>query len=129
MTAPSEMPQPHDSGEAAFEEAPKRSLQGIAAKVVTAVALAFSAYQLDIAGFAPLSSLSTRSIHVGFLLALAFLIYPAGKKSDKHRIAPYDAVLAAVGFGLSLYHSSSRSSSSSAPATRARWTWWSGRSS
>src|SRR5947199_20412 len=54
----------------AFDETGvKRELTGLAAKVVAFVALAFSAYQLVIAGFSPLSSLPTRSIHVGFLLA------------------------------------------------------------
>ncbi|HSC98493.1 MAG TPA: hypothetical protein VLI21_06305, partial [Casimicrobiaceae bacterium] len=60
--------------EPAFDETGvKRELGGAAAKVVAAVALAFSVYQLIIAAFAPLSSLPTRSIHVGFLLALTFL--------------------------------------------------------
>ncbi len=70
----------------------------------TGVALAFSTYQLVIAGFAPLSSLPTRSLHVGFLLALAFLIHPIGRHADRHRIAAYDALLAAVGFTLAFYH-------------------------
>src|SRR5438445_260745 len=45
----------------------KRELTGYAAKLVAFVALAFSTYQLIIAGFSPLSSLSTRSIHGTFL--------------------------------------------------------------
>jgi len=53
-------------GAVAFDETGvKRDLGGAAAKVVAAVALAFSVYQLIIAAFAPLSSLPTRSIHVG----------------------------------------------------------------
>src|SRR3954454_10623896 len=94
-----------DVAEAAFDETGvKRELTGAAAKVVAYVALAFSTYQLVIAGFSPLSSLPTRSIHVGFLLALSFLIYPISKSADRQRIAYYDAVLAAVGFALALYH-------------------------
>src|SRR5438874_2829808 len=82
----------------------KRELTGYAAKVVAFVALAFSAYQLVIAGFSPLSSLPTRSIHVGFLLALSFLIHPIAKFVDRRRIAYYDAAIAAIAFTLALYH-------------------------
>jgi len=93
---------PHDS---AFDETGvKRDLGPIAAKVVAGVALAFSSYQLVIAAFAPLSSLPTRSIHVGFLLALAFLIYPIAARADRKRIALHDAVLAIAAFALALYH-------------------------
>jgi TRAP transporter 4TM/12TM fusion protein len=82
----------------------KRELTGLAAKVLAAVALAFSTYQLIIAAFAPLSSLPTRSIHVGFLMALAFLIHPVSRAADRRRIAWYDALLAAGAFALALYH-------------------------
>jgi TRAP transporter 4TM/12TM fusion protein len=91
--------------EAAFDETGvKRVLAGWAALTVAAVAIAFSVYQLVVAAYAPLSSLPTRSIHVGFLLALAFLIHPVAGWADRHRIAWYDLLLALVGFGLGLYH-------------------------
>ena len=91
--------------EAAFDETGvKRVLTGWAAMAVAAVAFAFSAYQLVVAAYAPLSSLPTRSIHVGFLLALAFLIHPVAGWADRHRIAWYDVVLAVTAFGIGLYH-------------------------
>src|SRR3954471_24629853 len=91
--------------EAAFDETGvKRELTGWPARLIAAVALAFSAYQLVIAAYAPLSSLPTRSIHVGFLLTLAFLIHPVAGWADRKRIAWYDAGLAALGFALALYH-------------------------
>jgi len=103
--APEVKPVHVQAAEAAFEEhGIKRDLRGLAAKAVMAVALAFSTYQLVIAAFSPLSSLPTRSIHVGFVLALAFLIHPIARSADRRRIAVYDAALAAVAFGLSLYH-------------------------
>src|SRR5512140_1687149 len=98
------VPSPHPDEVAFDETGVKRELHGAAAKVVATVALAFSSYQLIIAAFAPLSSLPTRSIHVGFLLALSFLIHPVSARAQRHRIAPYDLLLAAVGFGISLYH-------------------------
>src|SRR5689334_23617437 len=89
----------------AFDETGvKRELSGLAAHVVAFIALAFSAYQLTIAAYAPLSSLPTRSIHVGFLLALAFLIHPIARRANRTRIAWYDAALAALAFTLALYH-------------------------
>jgi len=89
----------------AFDETGvKRELTGYAAKLIALVALAFSTYQLVIAGFSPLSSLPTRSIHVGFLLALSFLIYPIAKSADRRRIPFYDAALAVIAFTLALYH-------------------------
>src|SRR6185437_7084135 len=89
----------------AFDETGvKRELTGPAAKLVAGVALAFSVYQLIIAAFAPLSSLPTRSIHVGFLLALAFLIYPISRHANRRRIALHDALIALVAFALALYH-------------------------
>src|SRR5690242_17450946 len=91
--------------EAAFDETGvKRVLSGWAARAVATIALCFSAYQLVIAAYAPLSSLPTRSIHVGFLLALAFLIHPIAGWADRRRIAWYDALTAAVAFALALYH-------------------------
>src|SRR5512141_2081893 len=106
MARTPEVPQVHaQAAEAAFDEfGVRRELTGRAAKLVAAVALAFSGYQLVIAGFAPLSSLPTRSIHVGFVLALAFLMHPISRRASRHRIAVYDAILAALAFALALYH-------------------------
>ena len=69
-----------------------------------AVAIAFSIYQLDVAAFSPLSSQVTRSLHVGFLLLLTYLLYPATKKGDLQRIAWWDVLLGAGAFALGFYH-------------------------
>src|SRR4051812_32363923 len=82
----------------------KRELVGGPAMLVAGAALAFSTYQLFIAAFSPLSSLVTRSLHVGFLLLLTFLIYPIGKNAARNRIVWYDLGLAALGFALACYH-------------------------
>jgi TRAP transporter 4TM/12TM fusion protein len=103
MTSPQATAAPAD--EPAFDDTGvKRVLAGKAAKVVAAVALAFSTYQLVLAAFSPLSSLPARSIHVGFLIALAVLIHPIARWADRTRIAWYDAAIAIVAFGLALYH-------------------------
>ncbi len=96
---------PVQAAEVAFDETGvKRELAGTAWKVVAGVALAFSTYQLVIAAFSPLSSLVTRSLHVGFLLTLAYLVHPISARSDRRRIAWYDAAIAAAAFALALYH-------------------------
>ena len=100
---PKELPA-EQVAEAAFDETGvKRELKGLAWKVVAGGALCFSTYQLLIAAFSPLSSIVTRSLHVGFLLLLAFLIYPIGRRADRRRIAWYDALLAGLGFALAFY--------------------------
>ncbi len=106
MVARPEVPDANvQTSDATFDETGvKRDLAGTAARVVAGAALAFSTYQLVIAAFAPLSSQVTRSLHVGFLLLLAYLIYPVSRRSDRSHIAWYDASLAVLAFGLSLYH-------------------------
>ena len=105
MVAPETASTLHEASDAAFDETGvKRELSGTAWKIVAGTALAFSTYQLFIAAFSPLSSLVTRSLHVGFLLLLSFLIYPIGRSADRHKIAWYDAILAGLGFALAFYH-------------------------
>jgi TRAP transporter 4TM/12TM fusion protein len=101
---PEAAPDMHAASDAAFDETGvKRTLTGLAAKTVAGAALAFSTYQLLIAAFSPLSSLVTRSLHVGFLMLLAFLIYPVGRKAARDRIVWYDAAIALLAFALAFY--------------------------
>ena len=105
MAVPEAASHTHAASDAAFDETGvKRELIGFAAKTVAGVALAFSTYQLFIAAFSPLSSLVTRSLHVGFLMLLAFLIYPISRKAARNRIAWYDAAIAVLAFALAFYH-------------------------
>ena len=105
MTGPAVPEASAQAAEAAFDETGvKRELSGLAWKVVAGIALAFSTYQLIVAAFSPLSSLPTRSLHVGFLLVLSFLIYPIGKRADRQHIAWFDALLAALAATLAMYH-------------------------
>jgi TRAP transporter 4TM/12TM fusion protein len=85
------------------EHGTQRQLTGFALKILIAATLIFSVYQLYVAAFAPLSSIVMRSLHVGFLLMITFLLYPAWKHGKLNVIAWYDWLLAAVGFGLSFY--------------------------
>jgi len=95
-----------DQGQEEFSEhGVQRRLGGRSLAVLTSIALAFSAYQLTVAAFHPLSSLVTRSLHVGFLVCLTFLLYPAFRHGAKlSRVATGDWFLAAGAFVLSTYH-------------------------
>ena len=67
-------------------------------------ALTFSAFQLTIAAISPLSSQVTRSLHVAFLLLLAYLLYPAARRGHHHTIPWHDWLLALGAFALGFYH-------------------------
>ncbi|TMH35054.1 MAG: TRAP transporter permease [Betaproteobacteria bacterium] len=94
-----------DAGATEFQEhGLQRQLSGFALKFVGVAALLFSTYQLTVAAFAPLSSLITRSLHVGFLLMIVFVLYPAMRRGKQlTRVPLVDWVLAATGFALAFY--------------------------
>ena len=81
-----------------------RQLAGVNRLAMMAVALAFSAFQLTVAAFSPLSSQVTRSLHVAFLLLLAYLLYPPTRRSRHPTIPWYDWGLALGAFALGFYH-------------------------
>jgi len=85
------------------EHGAQRRLGGVALLVLTGIALAFSIYQLAMAAFHPLSSLVMRALHVGFLLALTFIIFPIARGGRLDRVAPIDWLLAGLGFALACY--------------------------
>ena len=89
----------HGAAEEFSEHGLTRPLSGFGLQAVVAIALCFSTYQLFVAAFHPFSSLVTRSLHVGFLLLLTFLIYPATKRGARHGgIAWWEWALAVTAF-------------------------------
>ena len=66
------------------------------------VAIAFSAYQLWMASFHPLSSQVIRAIHVGFVLLMVFALFPP--RWGERRFTALAWGLGLVGFVLSFYH-------------------------
>jgi TRAP transporter 4TM/12TM fusion protein len=88
-----------------FEEhGTQRKLTGWWLRAMMGAAIVFSVFQLVVAAFSPLSSQVTRSLHVGFLLLLTYLLYPATKKGDLTRVAWHDALFALGAFVLAFYH-------------------------
>jgi TRAP transporter 4TM/12TM fusion protein len=89
-------------------EARTRSLTGIVSWVVFLGLLSFSLFQLYTAIFGIFTAQIQRSIHLGFALALIFLLFPAVKshlreKKGKFQIAWYDGILAILGIVVGSY--------------------------
>ena len=73
------------------------------AKVVSALAIAFSVFQLYTAIFGVLDAQLQRAVHLGFGLALSYLLYPTLDSWPRHTIHPLDAVLAVLGAAAPAY--------------------------
>jgi len=67
------------------------------------IGVAFSAYQVYTAAYAPLSSIVMRSLHVGFLMLLTFVMLPGfGRRHDRGVV--FGTLLGVAGFALGFYH-------------------------
>ncbi|MDR7869778.1 MAG: TRAP transporter permease [Tissierellaceae bacterium] len=79
-----------------------RKVSGNIGKFISLIAILFSTFQFLTAGFGTLLSAKQRSLHVIFAFVLGFLLYPAGKKSDKTKPSILDyifSVLTVIVFG------------------------------
>ena len=74
-------------------ESRTRMFSGPWANIVSALALAFSLFQLAASTFWTLDAITLRAVHILFLLTLSFLLYPALRREQRQRRAPtlYDA--------------------------------------
>ncbi len=79
------------------KESDYRSYTGLIAKVVAAIAITFSCFQLYTAIFGVLDAMIQRSIHLSFGMALVFLLYPTSKKWPKNKLHPLDLALSVLG--------------------------------
>ena len=70
--------------------------KGLVGKFVSALAIAFSVFQLYTAIFGVLDAQLQRAVHLGFGLALIYLLYPT-RQSWKNKLHPVDFVLAVLG--------------------------------
>jgi TRAP transporter 4TM/12TM fusion protein len=82
-----------------------RDLGGAWKWVVFALAVAMSVFQLYTAGFGLLNAHVQRAIHLAFILALTFLLFPVRpkKKTRAAGVPFYDLALAVAGAGIGLY--------------------------
>ncbi|MBM4764278.1 TRAP transporter permease [Bacillus sp. B15-48] len=85
-------------------DAGSRKLKGIMGWVVFIGLLSFSLFQLYTAVFGVYTATIQRSIHLGFALALIFLLFPARKKYvRRNKVAWYDMILALLGIAVGSY--------------------------
>ena len=84
--------------------------QGYTAKVIGGLALLWSLFQLWIAsplpfilGFGVFNDTQARSIHLSFALLLAFLAYPAFRRSPRDHVPVTDIILGLIAASSSLY--------------------------
>lgn len=75
-------------------EARYRRLSGFPAAVVAAAAAGLSLFHLYTAGAGPLEALRQRSLHLTLIMILAFLLYPATRRSNRQAPALWDWLLA-----------------------------------
>ncbi|TWC32733.1 TRAP transporter 4TM/12TM fusion protein [Pseudomonas sp. SJZ079] len=87
-----------------------RTPAGVMAQVIAGLALLWSLFQLWIASplpfifnFAVLNNTETRAIHLAFALLLAFLAFPAFKKSPRDRVPLLDVALGLVAAASAAY--------------------------
>ncbi|MFK7161803.1 TRAP transporter permease [Marinospirillum sp. MEB164] len=87
-----------------------RQLEGLMAKTLAGIALAWSCFQLWIAsplpfllGFGTFNDTQSRAIHLTFALLLAFMAYPAFKTSPRQKVPYADLALALIAAATSAY--------------------------
>jgi TRAP transporter 4TM/12TM fusion protein len=86
-------------------ESNTRNVKGIFKVIVFAGLLAFSLFQLYTSIGTPFTAYIQRSIHLGFALALIFLLFPAIKKPGvkKDKVPFYDVILSLLAIAVGLY--------------------------
>ncbi|MBQ3854835.1 MAG: TRAP transporter permease [Anaerovibrio sp.] len=76
---------------------------GFMAKLVSAIAIVFSVFQLYTAIFGILDAQLQRAVHLGFALALSYLLYPTRKSWSRTKVHPLDVLLAILGAAAPAY--------------------------
>ena len=77
--------------------------KGFIAKIISALAITFSIFQLYTAIFGVLDAQLQRAVHLGFGLALVYLLYPMRESWSKRGLHPIDAILAILGAAAPAY--------------------------
>ncbi len=84
-------------------EARVRKLSGLAATILTGVAVLMSAFHLYMAGIGTMPTNKQRMLHLAFTMVIIFLSYPFKKSGDKKGPRILDFLLAAAGVAVNVY--------------------------
>lgn len=84
-------------------ESNTRFLSGWKGKLVFVILLSFSLFQVYTAIQGQYTAYIQRSVHLGFALALIFLLFPARRKSARTTVPWYDWILAVVSVAVGAY--------------------------
>ncbi len=79
-------------------------LGGFAGRAVFTIGIVFALFQIYTAAFSPISTIVLRSLHVGFLLLLTFLLFGWRHGGVRTRIPWHDWALGIGAFALAFYH-------------------------
>ena len=79
------------------DESSKRKVVGTIGLIISIIAIAMACFHLYTSFAGTLLAVKQRAVHLCFVMVLAFMIYPATKKSSKTKIPWYDYVLSALG--------------------------------
>ncbi|MCX7029450.1 MAG: TRAP transporter permease [Spirochaetes bacterium] len=78
------------------KESAHRELHGWQAAVIAVIAVTFSGFHIYTALFGVLDSHLQRAVHLGFVLTLVYLLYPASKRMRRDRVNPVDLLFVAA---------------------------------
>lgn len=73
------------------------------AMIISAAAIGLSVFEIWVNGFSFMPTLKVNAIHLAFLMAMCFLMFPAKKDGHKHGVPPIDWILSALGAACALY--------------------------
>lgn len=80
-----------------------RKLTGFWKVLVSILSISLVAFQMYTSGFGIFTDTIQRSIHLGFVLVLCFLLKPATKRSPKDRVPLYDIAFAAISAAAAIF--------------------------
>lgn len=85
------------------KESAYRRLKGLPHYIIVGIAIIFSLFQLYTSLFGLLPQQMQRAVHLGFVLLLAFLLYPATQSMSRKKMHWWDVILAFIGVGVTGY--------------------------
>ena len=80
-----------------------RELKGFPGKILSAILICFTLFQLYTAIFGVMDAMLQRAIHLAFGLSLVYLFYPARQEWSREKLHPLDVVLAITAATVCIY--------------------------